>query len=619
MRQRKLKWSYRIGALMAPLFLLAPLMAQAPSPEALKWFELALREPSDLKAIEAYRKAIERDPDFFEAYVNLSMRFKKIGDTGSAVEALQHALAVSRKRPIHADLRFKLLFELASLQRLQGNDKGYELAIAQAKSSTKNREFLATLAFEHGRYLYERERFQEALAELKSGLHFKPPDREMFENLIALAETGIRLKGLYQAAEAAERRSNLQEAVRTFEKIVAIDRKYRDSAQRLSALRARLAAQTRNKEVATLYSRAVKALQENDYQSAIALFEQVLERNPAFRDAGQLLALARTRQQQTAKRHSLQTRYREGMEALNRDDLAEAIVALEEVVAENPRYRKAAELLSQAREKIEARTRRTLLETYYSEGLTARETGRLQQALEAFEKIVEIDPGYRDVGKLLNEIRALQEQWLARTRAFAIDSAACDSILRVAAGAIEQQAWDEALALLDTVLVARPNDLNVLEMIARARAGKSMAATVSLDHPEKRWIFFTGGILLACLIMPIFALVFLTPLARMRYYLLFGDPSRAARVIEHALQREPERLQYYPVLAKIYLLTGRDDAQAIKIYRTIQQLNLPTPDREKIDSLLTNYYLVRAKETDSQAIDSLEAALQAELRRKQQR
>jgi hypothetical protein len=64
-------------------------------------------------------------------------------------------------------------------------------------------------------------------------------------------------------------------------------------------------------------------------------------------------------------------------------------------------------------------------------------------------------------------------------------------------------------------------------------------------------------------------------------------------------------------LANIYLLLGRHDEQALKIYKAILQLNIATPKRDEINTIVAQNYLTEGR-TDSDAIEVLENALKAE-------
>jgi hypothetical protein len=75
-------------------------------------------------------------------------------------------------------------------------------------------------------------------------------------------------------------------------------------------------------------------------------------------------------------------------------------------------------------------------------------------------------------------------------------------------------------------------------------------------------------------------------------------------------------VKLYSALANIYLLLGRNDENAIKVYKMVLQLNLNTRHRDEMSTIVAQNYLTEGR-TDSDAIEVLESALKAEQRRQQ--
>ena len=73
-------------------FLLTPaLVAASYKEEALEYFFKAQGSPDSNEQIANYQKAIEIEPDFIEAYVNLSVLYLRIGKPDDAVRLLEYA------------------------------------------------------------------------------------------------------------------------------------------------------------------------------------------------------------------------------------------------------------------------------------------------------------------------------------------------------------------------------------------------------------------------------------------------------------------------------------------------------------------------------------------------
>ncbi len=97
---------------------------------------------------------------------------------------------------------------------------------------------------------------------------------------------------------------------------------------------------------------------------------------------------------------------------------------------------------------------------------------------------------------------------------------------------------------------------------------------------------------------------------------LKSDYAAAAAVLEQMIARHPEKLRLYPLLADLYLVLGRRDERALKIFETVIRFNLESRYLEKIHSAVAEKYL-REYRMDSDAITVLEHELAAECRRRQ--
>src|SRR5215211_523041 len=87
----------------------------------------------------------------------------------------------------------------------------------------------------------------------------------------------------------------------------------------------------------------------------------------------------------------------------------QAIVeAFEQIHAEDPAYPDREGLLAAAREALEARELAQRVAAIYAEGQRYMDAGEWQQALERFEEVQRLEPGYQDTERMLSRVR--QEQ-----------------------------------------------------------------------------------------------------------------------------------------------------------------------------------------------------------------
>ena len=97
---------------------------------ALPWLKLgntSMRKGQTAAAVDAYRKAIERQPELAEAHNGLGAALQAQGDADGARTELEQAAKLDPKDP-------NPLLNLARLYRQQGDAKAADTALAQAQA-----------------------------------------------------------------------------------------------------------------------------------------------------------------------------------------------------------------------------------------------------------------------------------------------------------------------------------------------------------------------------------------------------------------------------------------------------------------------------------------------------
>jgi tetratricopeptide (TPR) repeat protein len=192
-----------------------------------------------------------------------------------------------------------------------------------------------------------------------------------------------------------------------------------------------------------------------------------------------------------------------------------------------------------------------------------------------------------------------------------------DSLYQDAMRAFAHEDWLQAVIAFEKIQVLQPNYRDVIDRLAQARAKLLAVGKTGVSTPPRTndgLYFYVGGALAALVVLPLLGSVVLSPAARARIYLLRGDYIAAAQLYEKVLERHPNKVKLYPMLANIYLLLGRNDKKALKAYKMVLQLNLATRNRDEINALVAQNYLLEGR-TDWDAIEVLENALKAERRR----
>jgi tetratricopeptide (TPR) repeat protein len=189
-----------------------------------------------------------------------------------------------------------------------------------------------------------------------------------------------------------------------------------------------------------------------------------------------------------------------------------------------------------------------------------------------------------------------------------------DSLYTEALILMDNKDWMQAIVHLEKLRLIKSDYRDVEALLVETRANLSKNDALPISRPEasnSSNLVLIGGGILAMIFLPLIGFVLLSPMARARIYLLQGNYTAAALIYENALMRNPGKLKLYPRLAHIYLLSGRNDDNAIKIFRTVLKLNLETNERHEMNSIVRNY-LKAGRPEDEDAISVLESALKAE-------
>src|SRR5215211_3260658 len=113
------------------------------------------------------------------------------------------------------------------------------------------------------------------------------------------------------------------------------------------------------------------------------------------------------RQEQAAReKERLDELYARALRSHQDQDWQKVVDLFEQISAEDPAYPDRERVLASAREALEALKQEQRVAAIYAEGLRHMDAREWQQALECFEEVLLLEPGYRDVGTQLSQARA---------------------------------------------------------------------------------------------------------------------------------------------------------------------------------------------------------------------
>jgi tetratricopeptide (TPR) repeat protein len=421
---------------------------------------------------------------------------------------------------------------------------------------------------------------------------------------------------LYAKAESAWENGDLKQARALLEQIKARNPQYRDIETKIAELDSLLNEEAQVKALDSMYELAIKYEDLDKWDLAIATYEAMLQQDGYYKGVEARLETARRQQAKEQLKEELANEYANGIAAQKVRDWTRATLAFEKIVAIDRNYRDAQKRLALARRWLARENEETIVARYYAEGVAALKKNDLNTAFAALAKAHKRNPNYRDVASLLAEVESRLRQKKESTPSPA-SRVNVDSLYQSALVAFEMGDWVQAVVALEKIKLLRPDYRDVSDLLVRARENLKWAPNdgVNEESDSGGWLSpYLGGALAALLLLPLLGFVVFSPVMRARIFLLRGNYAAAARLYERVLARHPNKVKHYPTLANLYLLLGRSDEKALKIYKTVVHFNLATRNREEINSVVAQNYLTEGR-TDSDAIEVLENALKAERRR----
>jgi tetratricopeptide (TPR) repeat protein len=596
-----------------------PLVAQSQSAQALSWFGLGLKEKDSKKKIALYSKAIELDPLLVEAHYNLGLAYKQERNYAFAEQSLQRALNV-RQGKLDNDTKLKVLYELAGTKRKLGKLAECEQALRNAKSLPGNQAIRVSIALELGRILSQQARFEEALVELREGRLINPARAGEFDVLLISAQESVELQKLYDSAEKASASGNLHQARSLYGQILTRSPGFKDAKGKLAQVDSLIEVGDKQQSFAALYERAQKYGGEGNLEMAVSTYENLIQQAGSYKDAGAKLQKTREQMEQKQLADRLESEYAAGLALLKAQDWTRAVVAFEKVQAQDRDFRDVRRKLAEAQRGLERESTESILARFYADGVSAMNRNDLPRALAAFEKVRKLNPDYRDAVKLRTQIEAQ----LAQEAGGAVDAAvrigaSLDSLYRAAVTAYAKGDHTRAVMTFEQLQAIQPNYRDVAERLTQSQTSLGQLATANPATANAKGYSFSGsfyiyGTIAAIIAGPLFGFMMFSPSVKARLCLLKGDYKGAAQIYEKVLARNPDRVKLYPALANLYLLMGRHDESALKVYKTILNLNLATNNRDEITATVGQHYLSEGR-TDSDALGVLENLLKAEQRK----
>ena len=593
------------------LFLIFGLLVYSTGPargqtSAADWFKLGLETPSPDAKIRAFEQVVQLDPNYVEAYYYLGLAYKAKARWADAEINLNKAYF---KNPyaLNNEIKTRIFYELGGIYvQLNNLEKAAE-ALSGAKELA-NEKIKGRISYDLGQVYLRQGNILKALAEFQEGKKLWPQNVKMFDEAIASAEGKKTLDEKYNQSVTLLVSERYEDAINLLTEIVKVDPNFKDAAAKLQEAQALAQQNTKSKRLAALYLDANRKADRGARSEAINLFTQIVKLDPSYKDANVQLQRLQNTPGQNSQSTTLENYYTRGVDAIQRNSWDEALTALARVARIDNQYRDVQELLQRVRSELAAQNEAELkLSQLYDAGAAASQAGDWQKALAAFTALRDLAPDYRDVETQIQTARVA----LAK-----LNDARIDSVYESGLLALQNSDWTQAVSVFEKVQRLDPTYKEVQNKLADARFNLTkIQKPLAPPQPSKPLnLGMVIGSTLSIILLPIFGILFFSPVTRARLYLLQGRYDRAATIYEQILRKDPGRIKLYPLLANIYLLENRRDERAMKIFEMILKLNILTSRKEEINSIMANHYLIQGR-TDMNAIQILEKELESKIRK----
>lgn len=208
---------------------------------------------------------------------------------------------------------------------------------------------------------------------------------------------------LFRPETATEKATRLASEQRAAEKAA------REVAEREA--REKRAKEQRDCLLTGLYDQAKSQIQQQDWRAAVHSLAQIRRLEPAYRDVPALLEQAEAERERAARVADLLSQGRDMSQ--NRDWL-EAVSVLQQLSILAPGHEEGQQLLANARAQLKQEQERqellAHLASLYDRARASLAAGDWAPAIDLFEKIHEMEPGFRDTEQLMKQVQSEKER-----------------------------------------------------------------------------------------------------------------------------------------------------------------------------------------------------------------
>jgi len=556
---------------------------------AVYWFKKGVNEKDHDKKIEFYQKAIQENPKFVEAYYNLALIFKIKKEYNKAEESFKNAMSVN-PNALNNSLKSNILSRLGSIYRKTARYDEAEEAFQGALNIAEDKKFEALTLYELGQTKISQGKYDDAVNYFRQGIQSSPEDRDSFETGIQLARSQQRIHGLYQQGLQLVQDQKLSEAADKFNEVIGMNPNHEEAKKQVEKITALLSQKQEQKDqqVEPLYNQAMTSMNEGNWSEAIKNLERLKSIQPDHPEVNRLLSQATERQyQQLLNEQKISNFYVKGVENFESGNYAVALVSFEKAAELDPNYKD-----------IVSRIQATQIEINRVNELANKMSKREDVAFSESLDNIQSESNVVSTADLnAQQLFAEKSQKLDA----AIDSQLVQNYYTQALELMQIQDWQRAIILFEKVRLIKPDYKNTEFLLSQVKqniekANLATANEVSSNpkssNPSALLLAFLAGIIGLPAV-----LIFISPSARARYYILLKRYDKARAIYERMLSRKPNNVKLYITLANIYVNQNRVDEIAIRVFERAIQYNDSL--KLQLEPIVTRYYIQKSKTSDN--------------------
>lgn len=373
------------------------------------------RQKNYSEMVAAYNRAVAVKPDLADAHYNLGMAYYYQTRYDLAIEALKKAVTLNPKDGEAFNLLGQAQSAAAELHLQNGTlaiaKEQYNEAIAEfqkvlqidathhkAKALLEDSERKLKEEYEAHMLLagkfYRDKRLEDAYNEYELALRLDPGSQEAREGLrVTKVQLGKLLAGKLASGKEAEKMGDYQSARERYEAALQLQSNYAPAREALRALEGKLLAMIKN-----LHAGAKKMMAQDDLKEAIVKYRRMKDLAVIIGNAEwEEKALASLTRVNDMKAETIKNYLEKGKQAYKSKANINATKLFNKVLALDPQNKTANEYImrltgTQSAAKVAAEK---VKEMYYK-GVDLYVKGRIEEAIKAWQEVIELDPDNQD-------------------------------------------------------------------------------------------------------------------------------------------------------------------------------------------------------------------------------